>query len=270
MFHKSNIIQNYNGNTMPRMLEDARYYQDLGFSQLPLTGKVPALDHWIHLTQRRPTDAELLLWFYNARYNIGIICGHISGIVALDADSHEIADRLARELPPTDMKTRTAKGMHFFYRLEPGQNVPSRVRVNKMLLDIRSEASYVVAAPSIHPETRKPYERVGSWDLQKVPFFSTSWLDDFETDAVFVRRNVRNPLSYITHIRALSGSGGSNATFRAGCILRDAGLSEAEALAALIEWNQTNAEPQWTVKELLHKVQNVFSKNPLKGEFSHE
>jgi len=46
----------------------------------------------------------------------------------------------------------------------------------------------------------------------------------------------------------------------AKCILRDAGLSEAETLAAMIEWNQANAEPPWTVKELLHKVQDVFSK----------
>lgn len=63
--------------------------------------------------------------------------------------------------------------------------------------------------------------------------------------------------AYIAHIRAISGQGGHNATFRAACKLRDSGLGEAEALAALVEWNETNAQPKWTVKELLHKVDDA-------------
>jgi hypothetical protein len=28
----------------------------------------------------------------------------------------------------------------------------------------------------------------------------------------------------------------------------------------MVEWNQTNAEPPWTVKELLHKVRDAYAK----------
>jgi hypothetical protein len=243
------------------MLDDARFYRSLGLSQLPLHGKSPAHGRWKHLTQRHPTDEELVRWFRDTRNNIGIICGPISGVVALDADSPSMAERISRELPPTEMRTRTAKGMHFFYRLAEGQNVPPRVRVNKMMLDVRGEVSYVVAAPSIHPDTGNRYERLGCWDLTKVPYFSPAWILSEEAAPAFLRETVRNPLSYISKIRAVSGAGGSNATFRAACILRDAGFSEAEALAALVEWNQTNTIPPWTVKDLLHKVQGAYARD---------
>ena len=227
------------------MLDDARFYRSLGLSQLPLHGKSPALPRWKHLTERHPTDEDLVRWFRKTRNNIGIICGPISGVVALDADSHSMVERIARELPPTEMRTKTAKGMHFFYRLAEGQNVPSRVRVNQMMLDVRGQASY---------------ERLGSWELKKVPYFSPAWISWEEAISPVFRESLRNPLSYISKIRAVSGGGGSNATFRAACILRDAGLSEAEALAALVEWNRTNAVPPWTVQNLLHKVQGAYAR----------
>ena len=242
------------------MLDDARFYGDLGFSELPLDGKLPALRHWKHLTQRHPSDSELRSWFQNTRNNIGIICGQISGIVVLDADSPQVADDLARQLPPTPMMTKTARGLHLFYRLEQGQHVTPRVRINQNMLDVRGETSYVVAAPSIHPETGRRYERLGSWELAQVPFFDPAWLAAQTPRSAISRRNVQNAIRYIYRIRAVSGSGGSNATFRAVCVLRDAGFTEAQVLAAMIEWNQTNAEPPWTVKDLLHKVQDAFSK----------
>jgi hypothetical protein len=244
------------------MLDDARFYRDLGFSELPLDGKLPAIPHWKHLTRRYPTDCELRVWFQNTRNNIGIICGQISGVVVLDADTQDLADSLAQQLPPTAMMTKTAHGRHYFYRLEKHQHIPPRVRINHLMLDVRGEVSYVVAAPSIHPQTGDRYQRIGSWNLQEVPYFDPAWIPATRPDLPISRGNVKNPLSYILRIRAVSGAGGSNATFRAACIVRDAGFSEAEALAAMIEWNQTNAEPAWSVRELLHKVQDAFSKLP--------
>ena len=202
------------------MLDDARFYRSQGFSLLPLHGKTPALRHWKHLTERYPTDEELIRWFRDTRNNIAIICGAISSVIAFDADSAEMADRIAKELPPTEMRTRTAKGMHFFYRLEKGQYVPPRVRVNQLMLDVRGEASYVVAAPSIHPETQRPYERVGTWELQQVPYFSASWISVVGRDTPSVQRNVKTPLSYISRIRAVSGQAAPTPLFAppASCV----------------------------------------------------
>jgi len=124
------------------MLDDARFYRDLGFSELPLCGKLPAIAQWKHLTQRYPTDEELAGWFSGTRRNIGIICGRISRIAVLDADSARMAEQLLEKLPKTPMMTKTAKGLHLFYRLEKGQHVPPRVRVNQMLLDVRGDMTF--------------------------------------------------------------------------------------------------------------------------------
>lgn len=35
-------------------------------------------------------------------------------------------------------------------------------------------------------------------------------------------------------------------------------MTPDEALATLIEWNETNAEPCWTVWELQHKIRSAF------------
>lgn len=252
---------------MLEMLHQCLEYREMGFSLLPLKGKKPAIA-WKPLTIRRPTLGELYAWFGHLAEksrcpNVGIICGHISGIIALDADSEELARTIASKLPKSDMMTKTAKGLHIFYRIKDNQTIPSRVRIAGTQLDIRGECSYVVAAPSIHPETGQRYEKVETWKPDGVPYFEETWIEevlDGGNGNSFARTaQVEDGRGYIAHIQAVSGEGGHNATFRAACKLRDAGLSEAEALAELIDWNGTNADPPWTVKELLHKVKDAFS-----------
>lgn len=55
--------------------------------------------------------------------------------------------------------------------------------------------------------------------------------------------------------RAVSGQNGSAPTFKAACALvKGFGLSEDDALGLMREWNVTHCEPQWSERELLHKV----------------
>ena len=187
--------------------------------------------------------------------------GQISGLVAIDADSMEAARELYRKLPRTAMITKTANGAHFLYRLTKGQIVPPRVKTQILgvPVDIRGEGSYVVAAPSIHPSGKR-YQRVGRWELVSVPCFQMDWLTPCSSAST---PRVKNVVRYIATIEAISGQGGHAATFRATCKLRDAGLTPEQALAELIEWNQTgNAQPPWSVRELLHKVESVFKRSP--------
>jgi hypothetical protein len=48
--------------------------------------------------------------------------------------------------------------------------------------------------------------------------------------------------------------------------LRDAGFSESQALAAMIEWNETNARPKWTIRELAHKCTDAYKLNEIVGK----
>jgi hypothetical protein len=70
--------------------------------------------------------------------------------------------------------------------------------------------------------------------------------------------NIRDGIAYIRRIEAVAGNGGHNATFRAACKLRDSGLTAVEALKELSRWNETNATPPWSQKELAHKVEDAY------------
>lgn len=66
--------------------------------------------------------------------------------------------------------------------------------------------------------------------------------------------------------RAISGSGGHDATYRVAAILVNGfGLSEAEALTLLEEWNVL-CEPPWSAAELLHKIQSASRAQHLKPD----
>jgi hypothetical protein len=74
---------------------------------------------------------------------------------------------------------------------------------------------------------------------------------------------VERARAYIQRLEpAISGSGGHNATFRAASILVEGfALDEATALDLLLEWNLTHCSPQWSERELQHKVRSA-ARNP--------
>ena len=62
-------------------------------------------------------------------------------------------------------------------------------------------------------------------------------------------------LAYLSKLpSAVSGAGGHPSTFRAACECVRFGLSDADALTLLREWNGTHCRPPWTEKELAHKL----------------
>lgn len=65
--------------------------------------------------------------------------------------------------------------------------------------------------------------------------------------------------SYLSRYQAVSGQGGHQATFQAAlALVKGFGLSEAQALPLLQEWNATHARPRWTDAELRHKLHDAM------------
>ena len=81
-----------------------------------------------------------------------------------------------------------------------------------------------------------------------------------DTTVTMLTTNIESVRRYIRRIFAVSGQGGHNAAYRAACRLADAGLGEAEVFAELIEWNQTNAIPQFDLKALEHKARDATNR----------
>ncbi|MCX6902814.1 MAG: hypothetical protein NTW03_04935, partial [Verrucomicrobia bacterium] len=67
---------------------------------------------------------------------------------------------------------------------------------------------------------------------------------------------------------AISGQGGHAATFNAACRLVEFGLGFETALPLLAEWNQSHCQPQWTDKELGHKLTDAFKRTKPSTKFA--
>ena len=266
-----------------RFLEDALFNRERGISVIPLDGKRPPPGFsWKLYTERLATEEEIRAWAEMYR-NLGNICGRISGLVGLDADTHAVARMVYDRLPRTAMMTRSSEGKgHFYYRLMEGQVIPPRVRINGMQLDFRGEISYLVSARSIHPETGRPYERVGSWDLKDVPFFDPSWIDAalpqvrripdrLAGNEVDVLTRIARARSYLAKLDpAVSGAGGHNRTmYAAACLVQKFSLTIEQAWPLLLEFNDTKCSPKWTARELLHKLESAVQNLHAKGQ-KHE
>lgn len=127
------------------------------WSIIPLNGKRPYRE-WAEFQTRLPTEQELRDWWHQwPKANIGVVCGRISGLVVLDIDGKEGEKSLAKKRnAPITIAAKTGKGSHFYY-LHPGREVKNFAR-KEPGLDFRGDGGYVVAPPSIHPETKNEYE----------------------------------------------------------------------------------------------------------------
>lgn len=240
----------------------ASEYFDRGWGVIPLSGKRPALSSWLRFQTERASLNELREWFRGeSQANIGIVTGKLSGLVVVDCDTPEDAQYWREQFPETPLSVRTGGGgAHFYYRYPAGEEIGNRVGLLSRRIDLRGEGGYVVAPSSKHPNGTF-YEWLSVSEVtRELPYFSTDWILEKQTegDIRTSSRSVKSPKNYIRSIRAVSGEGGHNQTFRAACILRDAGLTPEEALCELMVWNESNAVPPWSPHELLHKVQSAF------------
>lgn len=154
------------------LLDVARGYLAGGFSVIPLAarGKKPALD-WKEYQRRKPTDAELVKWFYRAERNLGIVTGGISGgLTVVDFDTvsgweNWLAEDWSRWLIPT---VTTSHGKHVYVKTK----IPcGNRRFHDRDVDLRGEGGYVVAPPSVHPDGTTYIWSMANW--YRLPEFSS-------------------------------------------------------------------------------------------------
>lgn len=241
----------------------AMEYWERGWSLIPLQGKTPALSSWKEFQRRTPTPKEIEDWFAGTtpqHTNIGIVTGRVSGLVVIDCDSVDAGAHWLASFPQTSVVVETGGGgKHLYYR-SPDTVIGNRIGIGGRKIDVRGEGGYVVAPPSRHPNGNLySWASPPTYCLDDVPIFNPAWLAPSRPTRTGSTGRISNGPGYIRHIRAVAGNGGHNATFRAACALRDAGLTPEEALAELFVWNHTNADPPWSPRELLHKVKSAYA-----------
>ena len=136
-----------------------------GWAVFPLRGKIPAIRGGRGVLDAT-TDIDTIAGWWGGPYagcNIGIRPPSTVFVLDVDPqhDGHHTLDALEAEhgpLPET-LTTWTGRGdgsRHLYFRRPAGKLTSTRLPG----IDIKDQAGYLVAAPSIHPDTGKAYRRV--------------------------------------------------------------------------------------------------------------
>ena len=140
------------------VLTAALAYERMGFSVLACQrDKSPTVRAWRHLTTRRARVETIEAWERAGMLaSVGIICGAVSGgLVVVDCDGDEAVQTFRRAFPRLadtySVKSGSGQGEQFDWLAD---DVPQTARVVGAAfgnIEMRSNGSYVIAPPSIHP-----------------------------------------------------------------------------------------------------------------------
>lgn len=223
-----------------------------GLSVIPVSqeSKIPAIK-WKQYQERKPTFEEIAGWPVDV--NVGIVTGAVSGIVVVDCESREDAEWFYKNRGKSPTITQTKRGFHLYFQ-HPGGVVQNAIRVENRY-DVRGDGGYVLAPPSTHSAGEYAWKL--PFNFPALPQFDVSWRPESKMSEA-EHKAIADGVAYISTIHAIAGQGGHNDTYRAACCLRAAGMGEAEALLAMQHWNQANAQPPWSNRDLLHKIQDAY------------
>ena len=153
-----------------KMLEAALKYASFGWYVFPCNGKEPATAHGFKDASNNP-DMIHFWWDHHPERNVAIATGsQFSHLVVVDVDNkngHNGSEALHDwekehgELPETVTALTGSGGTHLFYYSD--QPYLSKRDILDGV-DVRADGGYVIAPPSIHPETGNTYEWEGEWD----------------------------------------------------------------------------------------------------------
>jgi hypothetical protein len=142
------------------------YYRSLGLRVFPVNRetKKPAVK-WKKYQSELPSIEQCKEWD-KGNYNVAIVTG--SGLLVFDIDGDKGRESL-KSLPnmPKTWKVKTGRGEHYYFKLSAGQAFKSKIGA-LLGIDIKCEAGYVVAPPSIH-SSGKSYEWIVSPDDMPEP-----------------------------------------------------------------------------------------------------
>lgn len=146
-------------------------YREAGMVIIPLRDGIPAVK-WGGVTQ---ADEG---WPETGDY--ALACGEVSGVIALDIDNDEIAERIYQLAGETPVRKRGSKGFTAFYRFngEASQNW-KREGETSPLVELLSDKRLTTIPPSRHRVTGKPYEwmdQAGLLDVAALPVLSPDFI----------------------------------------------------------------------------------------------
>jgi len=224
------------------MLEWALRYAAMGWPVFRLQGKKPIAG--THGFKEATTDPDLIRQWWRQDFNIGI---HCSQFWVLDVDNPDSLDT------PLDTLTQITGGggRHYLFQ-NPGFHVRNSQGVIAPGIDVRGSDGYIVAAPSIHPETRKPYfwDGMEEFEQQAIKPAPQWLLDKLTRPAPPAPTTIPDKIGKGQRHKTLTSLAGS---------MRRRGCGPDEILAAIRITNSTRCDPPYDDKHL-QQIANSMEK----------
>jgi len=148
---------------------------------IPLRGKIPVINDWSRFARTRPSDLLIGSWERKHKNrNIGLLCGKLSGVVAVDIDKEEALDKV----PLSPVAKKGKKGETRFFRY----NNEINFKRHDLGIELLSDGNQTVLPPSIHPDTNKPYywttpDTLLSFDIEDLPILPDAFFKSIDAVA---------------------------------------------------------------------------------------
>lgn len=261
------------------------------FSLIPLRGskdssepKAPSIawkQHPYQYDQRHARLGDVAQWL-DAGWQLGIVCGRISGVIVLDFDTMELWQRFSTEKPHIvrdKLIVRTKRGIHLYIPVDAPSGAPIPKKSGKGW-DLQTDGFYVVAPGS---EIAGHTYTIIAGDLDQMPAPTPgqlkeilAWLDPTLQQPANVPpaqsvlpgiERDRNELLQAMRARFSSmsdSSGGrNNALFKSLTWGRDRGLSAADCMGILADFLKApgDEEPEsQRMREFNKTLKSAFSR----------
>jgi hypothetical protein len=232
--------------------------------------KHPIAAHVPHGVKNATRDIEVISewWLKNPKANIGIATGDETNLLVVDIDADHGGNETVQDLaaqgfafPDTVTATTGGGGEHRYYTYPQGKVVNNSAGTVGVGIDIRAQAGYVLAPPSIN--AKGPY----TWDLDQstgdgqtltVPTDPPAWLLE--------KLEAKSMHSHFEMPEVIRASGRNNFFTAAAGRMRRSGFSYDAILAALEEERIVRCEQplgnEFTHAELAKIVSHVVKYEP--------
>lgn len=234
-------MNNTNQPNNNKFLEAALRYHALGFSVIPVEGKIPLIEWKRYQTERATLEQINAWWAEHPEANVGVATGAVSGIIVIDIDKGGDASGY-----PGTVKSQTGGGgFHLLYKY-PGVPVKNSAKKLAPFTDVRGDGGYAVLPPSIHPSGNRYAWLTSPEDngFAELPESLIARLQSSEAK--------KTDWKEFAAAETPEGKRNDSATQYAGKLLHDLSpdLWETAGWDSLKAWNQKNLKPPVDEREL--------------------
>lgn len=173
----------FTASNQPTVRDASVSYFYEGLSVIPLTGKQCKIK-WAVYQDEIALPQTIHQWAKTGvLQNVGIVCGAVSkNLVVMDLDGIAAIEAFEKQFPylldTFTVLTGSGKGKHLYFRVD---DLPPTTRItypNHQGIELRANGCYVVAPPSLHPDTHAAYRAAFNGQLRSLPHLNgvKEWL----------------------------------------------------------------------------------------------